>query len=93
MYGIFRKVWKSFHLTTSETSTPWPSICKPGGTTTLTATNLSSRITSSGEDPHELGRWYYVTFGSINQAQLTIINAYRTCKQTSHSGVSTAHLQ
>ena len=93
MYGIFRKVWKSFHLTTSETSTPWPSIYKPGGTTTLTATNLSSRITSSGEDPHELGRWSYITFGSINQAQLTIINDCRTCKQISDSGDSTAHLQ
>ena len=43
---------KIFHLTTSETSTPWPSIYKPGGITTITTTDLSLRITSSGEDSH-----------------------------------------
>ena len=64
MFCVVRKVWKRFQLTTSETSTPWPSIYKPGGTATLTITNLSSRIVSSGEDPHKLGRWSYITFGS-----------------------------
>ena len=93
MYSVVRQFWKRFHITTSETSTPWPSIYKPGGTATITTTNLSSRITSSGEDPHGLGRWSYITFGSTNKVQLTIVNAYRTCKQTSNTGVSTAHLQ
>ena len=64
MFGVVRKFWKTFHLSTSETSTPWPSIYKPGGTATLTTTKLSSRITSSREDPHELGRWSYINFES-----------------------------
>ena len=93
MFGIVRKFWKRFQLTTSETFTPWSSIYKPGGTATLTITNLSSRIISSGEDPYKLERWSYITFGSKTQAQLTIINTYRTCQQTSHSEVSTTHLQ
>ena len=93
MYSVVRKFWKRLHIITLETSTPWPSIYKPGGAATIATTNLSSRIKSSGEDPHGLGRWSYITFGSVNQDQLTIVNAYRTCKQTSNSGVSTAHLQ
>ena len=59
----------------------------------MTTTNLSSRITPSGENLHKLDRWSCITFGSNNQAQLIIINAYRTCKQNSNSGVATAHLQ
>ena len=93
MFGVVPKFWKIFKLTTSDTSTTWYSIYKPGGTAALTTTKLSSRITSSGEDPHKLGRWSYIMFGNKNLAQLTIINAYRTCQQTSHSGVSTTHLQ
>ena len=62
MYGVVRNFWKRFHLTISDTSTLWLSIYKPGGTATLTTTNLSSRITFSGEDSHDLGCWSYITF-------------------------------
>ena len=59
MYSVVRQFWKRFHITTSETSIPWLSIYTPGGTATIITTNLSSRTTSSGEDPHGLGRWLY----------------------------------
>ena len=93
LYKVVRKFWKRFHLTTSETKTPWHTIHKPGGTSTIIITTLSTRITSSGEDPHKLGRWSYTIFGSSNRDHFTIINAYRTCQQSSNFGVSTAHLQ
>ena len=93
LYKVVRKIWKIFHLTTSETKTPWPTIHKIRDTVPITTTTLSARITSSGEDSHELWRWSYTTFGSSNKIRLTIINDYRTYQQSSNCGVSTAHLQ
>ena len=93
LYKVVRKICERFHLTTSETKTPWSAIYKPRGTATITITNLSTHITSSGECLHELGRWFYTAFGSSNKAQLTIINDYRTCQQYINYGVSADHLQ
>ena len=90
---MVRKSCKIFHLTTSEIKTLWSIIYKPRGTATITITTLSTHITSSGEDFHELGRWFYTAFGSSNKAQLTIINDYRTCQQYINYGVSADHLQ
>lgn len=57
-YNMLYNFWKLFHLSTSETKTktPWPTIVKPGETATITPSTLCIRISSSGEDPHGLGR-------------------------------------
>ena len=89
----YENVLNTLHLATSETKTPWPTIYKHRGTATITITTFSARSKSSGKYSHELGRWYYTTFGSSNEAQLKITNAYRTCQQSTNWGVSTTHFQ
>ena len=44
-------------MCTSDSSIPWNSNYKPGGTTIIALGNISSAIIAKGEDLHGLGRW------------------------------------
>ena len=50
---------------------------KPGGTAIITQQSLCNGITDSGQDPHCLGRWYYITISEREHSIITIISAYR----------------
>ena len=52
---------------------------KPGGTAIITQQPLCNGITTSGQDPHGLGRWLFITITGREQSIITIISAYRVC--------------
>ena len=90
---VIKKFWSRINISTSETITSWSSIYKPGGTVTITTSNIASTVVDSGEDKEGLGRWSYVTYGGKNKTKVTIVSAYRTCKPNDNQGVSPAHSQ
>ena len=71
--------WRHSHSTTSETEIDWSDIYKPGCTAIITLPPLNSGMTTSSSDPHELGRWSYITIKGRDHNHLTIISAYRVC--------------
>ena len=90
---VIKKFWSRTNISTSETITPWSSIYKPGGTVTISTSNIASSVVDSGEDKEGLGRWSFVTYGGKNNKKVTLVSAYRTCKPNDNQGVSTAHSQ
>ena len=72
--------WRHSHSTTSETEIDWSDIYKPGCTAIITLPPLNSGMTTSSSDPHELGRWSYITIKGRDHNHLTIISAYRVCQ-------------
>ena len=56
--ATLKKVWPKQKITlcTSNSSLPWNSNYKPGGTTIIALGNISTAIITKGEDPHGLGR-------------------------------------
>ena len=64
-------------LCTSNSSLPWNSNYKPGGTTIIALGNISSTIITKGEDPHGLGRWTTVTLLGKHNKRTSVFNMYR----------------
>ena len=52
---------------------------KPGGTVIPTLKLFFSGITTSGSDPHRLGRWSYISIKRRDNNNIKIISTYRTC--------------
>ena len=71
--------WKHSHFITSETDLPWKALYKPGGTAIITQQPLCNGITTSGQDPHGLGRWSFIIIAGREQSIITIISSYRVC--------------
>ena len=59
---------------------PGKNYTNQGGTTILSLQPLCNRITTSGQDPHELSRWSFVTITGRDDSIVTIISAYRICE-------------
>ena len=74
-----KRHWKHSHFITSETDLPWKALYKPGGTAIITQQPLCNGITTSGQDPHGLGRWSFIAIAGREQSIITIISAYRVC--------------
>ena len=89
-YKDIKAIWPILKLTISETSTPWETVDKPGGTVTIIIIDTIPRITNSGEDNDLMGRWLYISIGGKKNHQVTIINTYRPCKQSDETGISTS---
>ena len=95
---IARKIARSYDktmcLNTTTSGVVSASAYKPGGSATLVDNCWSGRIVQRGEDPHQMGRWNYVTFGGRKDQRLTIITAYRAGKRKpSQVGPTTAIAQ
>ena len=71
------RYWKHYHFITSETDLPWKALYKPGGTSIITQQPLCNGIINSGQDPHGLGRWFFITISGREKSIITIISAYR----------------
>ena len=57
--ATLKKAWpkQKISVCTSDSTLPWNSNYKPGGTAIIALGNISSAIIFKGEDPHRLGRW------------------------------------
>eukprot|EP00957_Ditylum_brightwellii_P054853 4157524-Ditylum_brightwellii.AAC.1 len=68
------------------------SLYQPGGTATVVLDKWVSMIKDSGKDA--AGIWLWVTYGGSQTQQITVISAYRVCKNTiAEAGLSTAWMQ
>ena len=54
---VLKQFWSRTNISTSETITPWKSIYKPGGSVTISTTNIASSAINTGKDEERLGRW------------------------------------
>ena len=68
-----KRHWKHSHFITSETDLPWKTLYKPGGIAIITQQPLCNGITNSGQDPHGLGRWSFITISGREKSIITII--------------------
>ena len=59
----------------------------------MATTDIIPRITNSGKDKDSMGRWSHITIGAKKNYNVTIINAYRPCKQSHEKGISTTTTQ
>eukprot|EP00978_Attheya_sp_CCMP212_P003230 scaffold6619_cov36-Attheya_sp.AAC.2 len=51
------------------------------------------RVSESGEDPHGLGRWSYISLAGQNDRKLYVVSAYRVSQDHNSTGDATAHKQ
>ena len=78
--ATLKKAWpkKNISLCTSDSTLPWNSNYKPGGTAIIALGNISSAIISKGEDPHGLGRWTTVTLLGKYNTRISVFNMYQS---------------
>ena len=74
-----KRHWKHSHFITSKTDLTWKALYKPDGTAIITQQSLYNGIINSGQDPHDLGRWFFITISGQKGSIVTIIFAYRIC--------------
>ena len=60
-----------------------------GGTCTLSLNHITSRTTLSGVDSTGLGRWSWIQVSGKGGLRTRIITAYRPCRSTSETGLTT----
>ncbi len=75
VFQIFRRQWNHLKWCHSTSETKFESAYKPGGTCSLVTGSLATRVISEGSDPHNLGRWSYITITGRSRT-ITIITAY-----------------
>jgi hypothetical protein len=75
IFQIFRRQWNHLKWCHSTSETKFENAYKPGGTCSLVTGSLATRVISQGSDPHDLGRWSYVTITGRSRT-ITIITAY-----------------
>ena len=95
---VFERGFVQVHMSTSSSAIGKHQEHKdmkylPGGSAIFTFDQWASKITTSGEDERQLGRWAYTTITGKNNRHITIISAYRTIRQGPYSGALTAHSQ
>ena len=94
----FQKSFQQVHLSTASSTVGTfkehrNARLLPGGTAILTFDHWVNKISASGTDSRQLGRWCHTTITGKNNRHITIICAYRTCRQGPASGALTAHSQ
>ena len=77
--ATLKEAWpkQKISICTSNSSLPWNSNYKPGGTAIIAMENISSTIITKGEDPHVLGRWTTVTLLGKHNKRTSVFNIYR----------------
>ena len=77
--ATLKKAWtnQKISICTSDSSLPWNSNYKPGGTAIIALGKISSAIITKGEDPHGLGRWTTVTLLGKQNSRTSVFNMYR----------------
>eukprot|EP00978_Attheya_sp_CCMP212_P003376 scaffold6986_cov35-Attheya_sp.AAC.1 len=82
-----------FKLVTSSSDDPSIGYKQPGGTCMGVTGAYVGRVSESGEDPHGLGRWSYVSLAGQNDRKLYVVSAYRVSQDHNSTGDATAHKQ
>jgi hypothetical protein len=84
--------WSSSRFQPSIPSEQFLGTYQPGGTATIVVDRWTSRIITTGMDPHNLGRWSYIILRGKSDSTICIITAYRVCK-VKYTGPKTAYQQ
>ena len=89
-----RKIDRYANMIGSSSCAACGDFYKPGGTLTIVDGNWSGRATT-GVDSQKLGRWSYITITGRNSSLLTVVTAYRCCKNQTMStaGITTSFMQ
>eukprot|EP00957_Ditylum_brightwellii_P174001 13247735-Ditylum_brightwellii.AAC.1 len=74
------KVWKRNKLVVSNCLEQTKTKYQPGRTATLVTSSASHQVCDSGDDKY--GCWLYVTLKGKNKHKVTVITAYKVCKNT-----------
>eukprot|EP00957_Ditylum_brightwellii_P079538 6047680-Ditylum_brightwellii.AAC.1 len=89
---IINKVWQKNKLETTSSKEQTKTDFQPGGTATLITDKWLSYVCNLGRD--EAGRWSYIMLKGTKNRKVTVISAYRVCKnQLSQAGPSTCWKQ
>eukprot|EP00957_Ditylum_brightwellii_P078237 5948881-Ditylum_brightwellii.AAC.1 len=87
-----RKVWHHNKLTTSNCPERTKSRYQPGGTATLITNRVTQKVHDSGAD--QFGRWSFITLDGTHKRKMTVVMAYRVCKNTlAMAGENTCWMQ
>ena len=92
----FKRLFDRSALVSTSTSTiPFQSAWKLGGTLCTATGAWCSRVISSGQDSHGLGRWSYLILRAKHNRCIALCTAYRVCQTGTNTtvGAQTAHSQ
>jgi hypothetical protein len=84
--------WSSSKFQTSVPDEQFLGNYQPGGTATIVTDRWTSRVITTGSDPHGLGRWSYVILRGTSDINICIVTAYRVCNDK-YTGPKTAYQQ
>jgi len=90
---IFQQQFGKAKIATSSSLQANLSEYQPGGTVTISIGSSTSRLITTYDDPHGMGRWSTIALrGKLNKT-LVFISAYRVCNQAVMLGSQKAYTQ
>jgi hypothetical protein len=94
MQKIFTKIFGSARLEYCTSSDNFETTYhKRGGTTCGALGRILHRVIASGRDKTGCGRWSQITYAAKEGKKMTIISAYRVCKQTNPGDLTASKQQ
>jgi hypothetical protein len=79
---LLRKNFKNSSMSVTTTPQRYEKNYLPGGTSTITTSNISKNISKHIYEKNNMGRWSGTQYQLGNGYYLNVISAYRVCKQT-----------
>jgi formylmethanofuran dehydrogenase subunit D len=89
---LLRSTFGGERVEFSTIKSKFESSYKPGGTLSAAVGPWANRVVKSGQDGTGCGRWTYLTYALKEYSYMTVITAYRVCKQH-EPGPKTAYMQ
>jgi hypothetical protein len=94
MQKLFTKAFGAEHMEYCMSSDKFETTYhKRGGTTWGSLGQMSHRVVASGRDETGCGRWSQITYAAKENKKMTIIYAYRVCKQNNPGDLTASKQQ
>jgi hypothetical protein len=94
MQKLFTKVFGAARMEYCTSSDEFePTYHRRGGTTCGALGQMVHRVISSGRDETGCGRWSQITYAAKENKKMTILSAYRVCKQTNPGDLTASKQQ
>jgi hypothetical protein len=94
MQKLFTKAFCAARMEYSTTPDEFKTFYnKPGGTARGALGQMVHHVVDSGRDDNGCGRWSYFTYAAKEGKKVTIVSAYRVCKQTNTGDLTSSKQQ
>ena len=97
---LYQQLWynvtkgkRQIKMVSAACDDPASTLYQPGGVSQISLGTLSGRIGHTGIDPHDLGRWVYMTLQGKESRKMVIVTVYRVPQAHPPPGYRTVYNQ